>query len=144
MNCPECGKGTEVLDSRVTALSVRRRRRCLNEHRFTTYESLERSPGHHEREKELLKSAQKYLAWVASTLADPELIPATSFIVPEDPATHYTQKREQMTRAEIVAWMQQHPGARIAEIADHFGLRDNTIRRHLKIIRAAWKQANAR
>jgi len=32
MNCPECGKGTRILEKR----DDRRRRQCLNGHRFTT------------------------------------------------------------------------------------------------------------
>ena len=38
MNCPQCGKGSDVVDSRIVPDGVRRRRICLNEHRFTTYE----------------------------------------------------------------------------------------------------------
>lgn len=43
MNCPRCkGNQLEVLETRHTSSTVRRRRRCLNphcEHRFTTTES---------------------------------------------------------------------------------------------------------
>lgn len=51
MNCPECGADTQVIDSRISEgksgnclgphnmQSVRRRRRCPNGHRFSTYES---------------------------------------------------------------------------------------------------------
>ena len=38
MNCPVCGKGGDVIDSRPTADGQRRRRECLNGHRFTTVE----------------------------------------------------------------------------------------------------------
>lgn len=38
MKCPQCGKASDVIDSRITATGVRRRRLCLNEHRFTTRE----------------------------------------------------------------------------------------------------------
>ena len=40
MNCPTCNKGTEVIDSRLIPNGVRRRRQCLNDHRFTTIEQL--------------------------------------------------------------------------------------------------------
>lgn len=40
MMCPECGKGSEVIDSRIIPIGVRRRRQCLNEHRFTTIEQV--------------------------------------------------------------------------------------------------------
>ena len=38
MKCPTCGKGTDVIDSRIRGPVVRRRRQCLNEHRFATTE----------------------------------------------------------------------------------------------------------
>ncbi len=43
MRCPSCSSGrTRVVDSRETADSVRRRRRCEDcDHRFTTYERVE-------------------------------------------------------------------------------------------------------
>lgn len=40
MNCPECGGETSVTDSRPSGANVRRRRRCDNDHRFTTIELL--------------------------------------------------------------------------------------------------------
>ena len=40
MNCPECGKYTEVLETRDNPKGVRRRYECANLHRFTTQESL--------------------------------------------------------------------------------------------------------
>ncbi len=40
MKCPTCGKGSDVIDSRQTLAGVRRRRECLNEHRFTTIEQI--------------------------------------------------------------------------------------------------------
>lgn len=40
MNCPTCGKGSNVIDSRAVPNGVRRRRECLNEHRFTTIEQV--------------------------------------------------------------------------------------------------------
>ncbi|MET1084828.1 MAG: hypothetical protein ABWY12_17555 [Burkholderiales bacterium] len=40
MNCPTCNKGSEVIDSRLIANGVRRRRQCLNDHRFTTIEQV--------------------------------------------------------------------------------------------------------
>ena len=46
--CPECGAGTCVVDSRLTGKrserGIRRRRRCANGHRFTTYETLAERP----------------------------------------------------------------------------------------------------
>lgn len=45
MNCPDCGKGSDVIDTRaILDGRVKRRRRCLNEHRFTTYETATASP----------------------------------------------------------------------------------------------------
>lgn len=42
MQCPSCGKGTRVLESRESEGSLRRRRECVEcERRFTTYERLE-------------------------------------------------------------------------------------------------------
>lgn len=38
MNCPECGQATEVIVTASYPLHIRRRRRCLNEHRFNTTE----------------------------------------------------------------------------------------------------------
>lgn len=38
MNCPQCGKATDVIDSRARGATVKRRRRCPNDHRFTTTE----------------------------------------------------------------------------------------------------------
>ena len=40
MNCPECGKYTEVLETRDNPKGVRRRYECANLHRFTTQEAL--------------------------------------------------------------------------------------------------------
>ena len=40
MTCPECGKYTEVLETRVNPAGVRRRYKCANLHRFTTQEAL--------------------------------------------------------------------------------------------------------
>jgi len=40
MNCPTCNKGSEVIDSRLIPNGVRRRRQCLNGHRFTTIEQV--------------------------------------------------------------------------------------------------------
>ena len=42
MRCPECGEETEVVDSRKSHNTIRRRRECLNcGLRFTTYEVLD-------------------------------------------------------------------------------------------------------
>lgn len=42
MACPRCGEPrNRTLDSRGNSLGVRRRRVCLNNHRFTTYELTE-------------------------------------------------------------------------------------------------------
>lgn len=42
MRCPNCKKETQVIDSRESDNSIRRRRTCLAcQHRFTTYERLE-------------------------------------------------------------------------------------------------------
>lgn len=38
MKCPECGKPTIVKDSRESGADHRRRRECLNGHKFTTME----------------------------------------------------------------------------------------------------------
>lgn len=39
MKCPECGKPTDVIDTRSRGDGgVRRRRRCFNQHKFTTIE----------------------------------------------------------------------------------------------------------
>lgn len=38
MRC-HCGATTQVLQSRIVANVVRRRRRCTNDHRFTTFET---------------------------------------------------------------------------------------------------------
>lgn len=38
MICPTCGKSSDVIDSRISGVTVRRRRECLNLHRFTTTE----------------------------------------------------------------------------------------------------------
>lgn len=39
MNCPDCGKPSDVIDNRPTRWgSLRRRRRCYNDHLFTTTE----------------------------------------------------------------------------------------------------------
>jgi len=39
MNCPDCGKPSDVIDTRPTPWgSLRRRRRCFNDHVFTTTE----------------------------------------------------------------------------------------------------------
>lgn len=38
--CPQCGKASEVIDTRVIGTRVRRRPRCLNEHRFSTFEDV--------------------------------------------------------------------------------------------------------
>ena len=40
MTCPECGKYTEVLETRENPKGVRRRYMCANLHRFTTQEAL--------------------------------------------------------------------------------------------------------
>ena len=40
MTCPECGKYTEVLETRANPDGMRRRYECANLHRFTTQESL--------------------------------------------------------------------------------------------------------
>ena len=40
MNCPKCGKHTEVLETRENPKGVRRRYECANLHRFTTQETL--------------------------------------------------------------------------------------------------------
>ena len=40
MNCPKCGKYTEVLETRDNTKGVRRRYECANLHRFTTQETL--------------------------------------------------------------------------------------------------------
>jgi transcriptional repressor NrdR len=46
--CPECRTETPsiILDSRQSrdGRKIRRRRECLNKHRFTTYETEEREP----------------------------------------------------------------------------------------------------
>ena len=38
MICNVCGEEAEVIDSRIVSNYVRRRRKCRNNHRFTTYE----------------------------------------------------------------------------------------------------------
>lgn len=38
MNCPDCGKQSDVIDTRPVPGFIRRRRECLNYHRFTTVE----------------------------------------------------------------------------------------------------------
>ena len=40
MTCPECGKYTEVLETRANPDGMRRRYKCANLHRFTTQEAL--------------------------------------------------------------------------------------------------------
>ena len=40
MTCPECGKYTEVLETRSNQDGMRRRYECANLHRFTTQEAL--------------------------------------------------------------------------------------------------------
>ena len=40
MNCPKCGKYTEVLETRINPYGKRRRYECANMHRFTTQETL--------------------------------------------------------------------------------------------------------
>ena len=40
MNCPKCGKYTEVLETRANPDGMRRRYECANLHRFTTQEAL--------------------------------------------------------------------------------------------------------
>lgn len=45
MRCPECGKPSDVIDSRIRKDGkVTRRRRCFNDHRFSTLESAHPSP----------------------------------------------------------------------------------------------------
>lgn len=42
IRCPECNSSVSlVIDSRATAIFIRRRRRCPRSHRYTTYEVLE-------------------------------------------------------------------------------------------------------
>jgi transcriptional regulator NrdR family protein len=44
MPCPVCGGGTNVWDSRIRdkdGVVIRRRRRCVQDHRFTTIERVE-------------------------------------------------------------------------------------------------------
>jgi transcriptional regulator NrdR family protein len=36
--CPVCDEPTEVYDTQLEGLGVRRRRRCTNDHRFNTFE----------------------------------------------------------------------------------------------------------
>lgn len=38
MKCPICGQETTVYESREAPIGTRRRRKCLDNHRFTTYE----------------------------------------------------------------------------------------------------------
>lgn len=40
MACPICGKILRIIDSRPIGERVRRRRRCPQNHRFTTYEEI--------------------------------------------------------------------------------------------------------
>ena len=38
MICPECGKATYVFVTKASGTTVKRRRECLNGHRFNTFE----------------------------------------------------------------------------------------------------------
>lgn len=38
MRCPQCGKPSEVLETRIRSEYVYRRYECFNNHRFTTRE----------------------------------------------------------------------------------------------------------
>lgn len=44
MRCPTCGADSGVSETRETVSGMRRRRRCVNGHRFTTYEIIAADP----------------------------------------------------------------------------------------------------
>lgn len=59
MRCQQCGKETEVIDSRPSPTSIRRRRRCLScDYRFTTRES---SSPDDDRDADLARAVSAYV-----------------------------------------------------------------------------------
>ncbi len=63
--CPVCMGNTKVIDSRSTGdHSIRRRRKCVNGHRFTTFEVLSNEAD----QLDMLEKAEKELLAVADRL----------------------------------------------------------------------------